>query len=71
MSLFPVDPWKIMHMTDHCTLYIPYTYKFSKDINFEVSMVNWLFTKFASSKFYWHGFHLHRLDSRIHLNGNV
>ena len=28
---------------------------------------NWSFVKFSSSKFYWHSFGLHQLESKIHL----
>ena len=48
---------------------LPYTYEFSRDVNFLVFVVNWLLLKFSSSKFYWRN--LHRLESRTHLNGDI
>ena len=50
---------------------VPYLYKYPRDVNFEVFMVNWLSAKFSSSKFYWQNFLLYHLGSRIHLNGNL
>ena len=39
--------------TDEHTHSMLYTYKFFRDVVFEVFMVNWLSAKFSSSKFHW------------------
>ena len=36
---------------------------------FQLFVVNWLSTKFSSSKFHWQDFGLHQLESKIHMNG--
>ena len=61
----------VQHIAMYDKVTIQYMHRFLRDVMFEAFAVNWLTVKFSSSKFYWQNFGLHRLESRMYLNGNV